>query len=62
MKEFIGKFLRNIVLLAIIGIALLLLFPEIMPQVFGVYGALGVPFVLAFIVIAALPRRRRPRY
>lgn len=59
MKEFALNFLRNIALLFVIAIGLLILFPDIMSKVFGLYGALGVPFVLAFVVMAALPRRRR---
>ncbi|MBA4377026.1 MAG: hypothetical protein D9V45_13830 [Chloroflexi bacterium] len=61
MKEFIGNFLRNVAILAVIAIVLLIMFPDMMSQVYGVYGALGIPFVLAFIVMAALPRRRRSR-
>ena len=61
MKEFILNFLRNCAILFVIGVVLFLVAPQMMSQVFGVYGALGVPFVLLFIIMAALPRRKRYR-
>ena len=61
MKEFIGNFLRNVAILAVIAIVLLIVAPDMMSQVYGVFGALGPTFVLLFIIGAALPRRRRSR-
>lgn len=57
--QFLKDFIRNILLLVIIGVVLFALFPKIMGQVFELYGALFGPLVLIILVVAALPRKRR---
>jgi hypothetical protein len=59
--QFVTDFLRNPGLLLIIGIVLLVLFPDMMRQVFQLYGALFGPLVILMVVVAALPRRSRRR-
>jgi hypothetical protein len=59
--EFLKGFLRNLVLLIVIGILLLIFFPDIMKQVFGLYGALFGPLAIIILVVAALPKRSRKR-
>lgn len=61
--QFFKGLLINLGLLLVIGIALLILFPDMMRQIFQLYGALFGPGVLILlVVVAALPRRRRRRY
>jgi uncharacterized membrane protein YhaH (DUF805 family) len=53
-------FLFNLAILAVIGIVLFALFPDIMRQVLGLYDGLGIlPVMVIFIVLAALPKRNR---
>ena len=60
--KFLLSFLMNLVFLAILGIVLYLVAPEIMQQVFELYGAMFGPGILIILlVIAALPRKRRSR-
>ena len=59
-SSFIKDLLRNLGLLLLIGIALFVIFPEMMRQVFQVYGALFTPaLIVILILVAALPRKRR---
>ncbi len=59
-NSFIKDFLRNLGLLILIGIILMIAFPDQMRQVFQLYGALfGPAIVILLIIVAALPRRRR---
>lgn len=57
--RFLKDFLRNLGLLLVIGLVLYVLFPDIMRQVFQIYGALFGPVVILIIIVAALPRKRR---
>jgi len=54
-------FLRNLGALLIIGLVFFVLFPDIMKQVFQLYGALLGPFIVLILIAAALPRKRRNR-
>jgi hypothetical protein len=57
--EFLKGFLRNLGLLLIIGLVLFVLFPEIMKQIFQLYGALLGPVAIFVVIVAALPRKKR---
>jgi len=57
--KFLKNFLRNLVLLIVIGLGLFLVFPNMMNQVFQLFGMLLGPFALIIIVVAALPNKRR---
>jgi hypothetical protein len=57
--QFIKNFLRNLALLIVISLLLLVLFPDMMRQVFQLYGALFGPIAIIIIMFAALPRKRR---
>ena len=60
IMEFAKNFLRNLVLLGGIGLVLFIVFPDMMSQIFELYGALfGPGLVLLVIIVAALPRRNR---
>jgi len=57
-----SSFLRNLSILIVIFIALFILFPGMMGQVFGLYNSLGIlPVFVLFIILAALPRSSRRR-
>ncbi len=61
-KPFIKRLLRNLGILIVIGILLLLLYPDAMRQVFQTYVALfGPGLALLLLVTAALPEPRRRR-
>lgn len=56
------EFLRNLLVLAVIGIVLFMVAPDTMKQIFQVYQGLGIlPVVILVLIISALPRRRRRR-
>ncbi|MCX6615701.1 MAG: hypothetical protein NTZ98_06340, partial [Acidobacteria bacterium] len=57
--QFVTRFLFNLALLVLIGIALFILLPDVMRQVFQLYGLLFGPLALVILVVAALPRRSR---
>ena len=57
--QFLKAFLRNLVLLLVIGLVLFILFPDITRQIFQLYGALFGPFALILVAIFALPRKYR---
>ncbi|MEW5868516.1 MAG: hypothetical protein AB1894_04520 [Chloroflexota bacterium] len=59
--QFIKDFIRNLVILAILGIVLFVLFPDIMRQVFELYSALLGPIAILVVVVAALPQKKRKR-
>jgi len=54
--KFLLKLLRNLAFLVGIGIVLYLLFPEIMADVFQLYGKIFGPLALLVLIVAALPR------
>lgn len=57
--RFLIAFLRNLAILIVAGLLLLALFPDIMKAAYQVLGALFGPLALLFVIIAALPGRRR---
>jgi len=57
--QFVKRFLLNLALLVVIGIVLFILFPDMMRQIFQLYGLLFGPLALVILVVAALPRRSR---
>lgn len=58
---FFKDFLRNILILVAIVVVLFLIYPDIMKQVFQVYGALFGPLAIIMVLVFALPRRKRGR-
>ena len=59
--RFFLDLLRNLGLLLIIGLALFIIFPDMMRQVFQLYGAIFGPLVIILIVVMALPHKSRSR-
>jgi len=57
--EFLKALLRNLGLLIIIGLVLIVLFPDMMKQIFQLYGGLFGPVALVLIIVAALPLKKR---
>lgn len=55
---FLKKLLRNLAFLIVIGIVLLILFPDMMSQVFEIYGAIFGPLALLILIVAAVPRNK----
>jgi hypothetical protein len=56
------SFLRNLALLAFLGIVVFLLFPDMMKGILGVYNGLGLlPVAIVLVILAALPRRKQRR-
>ena len=53
-------FLRNLAILVVLLIGLLILFPDMMSQVSGLMGGLGIlPFFIIMLVVSAIPKRKR---
>jgi uncharacterized membrane protein YhaH (DUF805 family) len=59
--QFIKKFLINLLVIVGIGVVLFFLFPDIMKQIFQLYGAIFGPIIFLVIIVAALPRKHRSR-
>lgn len=59
--QFIKDLFRNILILGFIGIVLFFLFPDMMRQVFDLYGQLLGPLVIIILMVIALPTKRRRR-
>jgi hypothetical protein len=59
--QFLKDFLRNLLILVVIGVALYLLYPSMMGQVLQVYGALFGPIAIVLLIVFALPRKKRTR-
>ncbi|GAP13377.1 hypothetical protein LARV_01130 [Longilinea arvoryzae] len=57
--DFLKGFLRNLALLILMGVVLFVLFPDIMRQVFGLYGAIFGPLAILFLVVSALPKKSK---
>ena len=56
--KFIKRLIQNLGLLLIIAIILFLVFPDMMRQVFQLFGGLFAPaLIVILIVVAAVPRR-----
>jgi len=58
---FIKRLLINLAFLIGLGVLLLILFPDMMKQVFQLFGGLFGPAVILLLIVAALPRKRRSR-
>ena len=56
--DYFKRFLRNLGLLIGIGLILLLFFPNIMSDVFNIYGAVFGLIALLILVVAALPNKK----
>ncbi len=59
--RFLKDLLRNLAILIGILIVIYLISPDIMGQVFELYGSLFGPLAILILIIFALPRRRRSR-
>ncbi|RJP47665.1 MAG: hypothetical protein C4583_16065 [Anaerolineaceae bacterium] len=57
--QFIKDFVRNLVILVVIGMVLFFMFPGMMKQVFELYGILFGPLALVVLIVIALPRAKR---
>ena len=57
--EFLKGFLRNLGLLLIIGLALFILFPDMMKQIIRLYGPVFGLVAIIIVIVAALPRKKR---
>lgn len=56
--KFLIKLLKNLAFLVGIGIVLYILFPEMMANVFQLYGKIFGPLALLALIVAALPRKK----
>lgn len=56
--KFLKGFLRNLGLLLVIGMFLYILFPDMMKQIFQLYGALLGPVAIVAVIVTALPRKK----
>jgi len=60
--KFLLNLLKNLAFLVVIGIVLFIIAPDMMKQVFELYGALFGPGIVIFlIVVTALPQRRNSK-
>lgn len=60
--QFIKDLARNLLILIVAGYVIYLISPDIMGQVYHLFGALFGPFIIVLLlVVTALPRRRRSR-
>jgi len=57
--QFIKDFVRNLIVLLVIGVVLFFMFPDMMKQVFELYGLMFGPLALIILVVIALPRKKR---
>ena len=58
VMKFLLKLLRNVAFLVGLGIVLYILFPEMMSQVFKLYGAIFGPLAFLALIVAAIPRKK----
>ena len=59
--QFLKDLLRNLAFLIVLGLGLLIAFPDIMKQIIQLYGLLFGPLVIIIVIVAAFPRRRRSK-
>jgi len=57
--EFLKDLLRNLAFLIGIGVVLYIIAPDMMRQVFQLYGMLFGPIAILLVIVAALPRKKR---
>jgi len=60
--KFLKTFLRNLSFLFLFGSILFIIAPDMMKQVFQLYGALFGPLVIVIIIVTALPRKKREKH
>jgi len=58
---FLKDLLRNLLILGAIIFVMFIIYPDIMKQVFQVYGALFGPLAIIMLIVFALPRPRRKK-
>ena len=58
---FLKDFLINLALLVGLGVVLLLVFPDMMKQVYEALGLILGPIAILFVIVIALPQKRRNR-
>jgi tetratricopeptide (TPR) repeat protein len=59
--EFLKDLLRNLAILIAIGIVLYIIAPDMMKQVFQLYGMLFGPIAILLVIVAALPRKKHSK-
>ncbi len=59
--EFLKDFLRNLAILIGIGVVMYIFFPDMMKRVFQLYGMIFGPIAILFVIVVALPRKKRTR-
>ena len=59
--QFLKDLLRNLAILIVIGLVLYFMYPDMMKQVFQLYGLLFGPLVIFIVIVAAFPRRKRSK-
>lgn len=59
--RFLKDLLRNLAILIGILIVIYMISPDIMGQVFELFGSLFGPLAIVALIVFALPRRRRSR-
>lgn len=57
--QFFKDFVRNLVILVVIGVVLFFMFPDMMKQVYELYGMLFGPLAIVILIVIALPRTKR---
>lgn len=58
--DFIKDFGRNLFFLIVLGIVLLIFFPDIIQQILNLFGALfGPGLLILMIIVAALPKKSK---
>ena len=56
--RFLMDFLGNLFWLFVIGLLLILVFPDLIRQVYTALGSLFGPLAILLIIVAAIPRRK----
>ncbi|MBI5932322.1 MAG: hypothetical protein HY867_01340 [Chloroflexi bacterium] len=59
--QFLKDFLRNLLFLLLLGVILYFMFPDMMRQIFELYGLLFGPLALVALLVIALPRRKKKK-
>lgn len=56
--RFLKDFIINLLWVLAIGLILILVFPDLMIQVYKIFGDLFGPLVILFVIVTAIPRRK----
>jgi len=59
--QFIKDFTINLLILIGSGVVIFIIFPDLTKQVFQLYGMLFGPIAILFVIVGALPRKKRRR-